>query len=334
MRHHTPRRRDPRLCGCQPRRFRIGASSIESHDVAPQCAVQAPCVVGREARLNLHVAVDALGVKSRGGAATLLAFLDAAIRDDRISRITVFCSPRLRRDFALPASWKVTQVEQARAERSYLYRSLWFEHLLGEECRRIGADVLMCMVGAGRSSGDVPSVTFIQQPLPFSAEGLRLLPLKDQLRMRVIKALMRRSCRHACAVIVQTQTMKSWVSCQLSVSGDRIHVAVPCVPLPWYNDVSPQMADRRLLQDAPVLLYVGSAAPYKNVETIISGMPFLRQTFPDARLHLTWPKEQHVETGNGVAYLGYVEHDRLPAILIVSPTYSLCRHWWRPWAYH
>src|SRR5688572_8480168 len=106
----------------------------------------------------MHLAVDAVGVKHSGGATVLLDFLDAAIADERVSAITLFCSPKATRAFDLPRSEKVVEREQVRAERNRLYRFWWFERQLGSRARQEGANVLLCMSWGGNTPKGLPLV--------------------------------------------------------------------------------------------------------------------------------------------------------------------------------
>lgn len=271
----------------------------------------------------MHLAVDALGIKHSGGATVLLDFLNAALDDQRVTRVTLFCSPRASRRFDLPLSPKLHSEERPLAERSYLVRVWWFQVLLAGECRRIGADRLICMVGAGRAGAASPHVTLIQQSLPFDADFMRIAPPGYRARMMVLKRLMRSSCLSATRVIAQTPTMKSWISEQFALPTERISVILPATsPLP-----APESTQERLLAegDGPKLLYVGADSAYKNVRTVITGLAALRAAVPGAKLYLTWPLDHEAANVPGVVCLGYLSRSLLAkayaeATLLVMPS--------------
>ena len=264
-----------------------------------------------------------MGVKHSGGATVLLDFLQAVLNDSRINRVSVFCTPQAKRRFILPETSKIRAYEQRLAENSYLYRVLWFEAILGRRCGQVGADVLLCMSGAGRTPSGLRHVTFIQQLLPFAAEFMRGATLTERTRMTVLKRLMRSSCRSAKRVIVQTPTMKSWVSEQFALPADRVSVVIPGVtPLP-----APVLSSARLLGEdsGPKLLYVGSDSAYKNVRTAITGLGLLRQAVPGAILYLTWPADHAMASQPAVVCLGHLSRDLLAkayyeATLLVMPS--------------
>lgn len=274
-------------------------------------------------RANMHLAVDAMGIKHSGGATVLLDFLQVALSDPRVARVSVFCSPRSKRRFVLPESSKVRVYEQPLAEDFYLYRMIWFAFILGRRCNQVGAEVLLCLAGAGRTPSGPRHVTFIQQSLPFASEFTRFATLAERARMMILKQLMRSSCRSADRVIVQTPTMKSWVTDQFVLPAEQVSVVIPAVtPLP-----TPGSSARRLLRDddSPKLLYVGGDSAYKNVQTVIHGLSVLRSSVPDATLYLTWPTDHAAASNPGVVCLGYLSRERLAeayheATLLVMPS--------------
>lgn len=271
----------------------------------------------------MHIAVDAVGVKHSGGATVLLDFLHAAIEDPRVGRISVFCSPIPARRFALPGSSKVREYEQRLAERSYLHRVLWFEHLLGRHCRQMGVETLLCMSGAGRSPASVPHVTFLQQSLPFSAEYVHMAAPRERLRVAALKRLMRSSSRSARRVIVQTPSMKSWVCRQFGLpEEDQVTTVMPAIKP---AAIAKSAARFFGSDEQPGVLYVGSASPHKNVGTVLSGFSALRKAVPKTTLSLTWPSDDPVGQQEAVTCLGHLPPELLSrayaeATILVMPS--------------
>ncbi len=258
----------------------------------------------------MHIAIDAVGFKHSGAATVLLDFLKAAVHDPRVARLTVFCSPRSVRAFALPEDPKIRSVERPRAEHSYLYRLYWFERGLDRACREAGADVLFCMSGTGRLHGEIPHVTFIQQSKPFFGEIYRASTPRQRLRLWLLKVLMKRSARSASVVMVQTATMKSWVRRDFQLPDERIEVVQPSPPEPVHGEkisIEPMEAVPAGLR----LLYVGSDAPQKNLGTIVRGLTQLREIVPGVTLFLTLALDHPVCSVPGVVCLGYLDGARL-----------------------
>lgn len=258
-----------------------------------------------------HLAIDAVGIKHSGGATVLLNFLASALNDSRISRIIVFCSPRATRRFDLPASPRLHVMEQPLAERSYVARIWWSQVSLAKRAQKIDADVLFCMTGLGRVRSGPPLVTFVQQSLPFSREVLKSATFREQVRLRLMKALMRSSCVSASRVVVQTPTMRAWLVEQLGLPLKRIDVVLPAIS--WtYPHVSTQ--ELALKPDRhPALLYVGSHSHHKNVETIMDGLKILHVSLPEVTLYLTWPMDHQACKQPGVVCLGFLGLDQLVA---------------------
>src|SRR2546430_2115576 len=111
--------------------------------------------------VGLHLAIEALGIKHSGGATGLADLISVAVADDRSSQISIFCSPRSSRVFEFPASGKISEIECPTAERNRLYRWWWLENRLAAAVRKIGADVVLGMCGAGLAGAAMPHVAFI-----------------------------------------------------------------------------------------------------------------------------------------------------------------------------
>lgn len=272
----------------------------------------------------MHIAVDAVGIKHSGAATVLLDLLQVMADDSRVKRISIFCTPHERRWFALPETPKIHSYEQALAENSYLYRMIWLQFILGKQCRQVGADVLLCMCGAGSARSPLGHVAFIQQSLPFVAEFGQLATPAERMRMLVLKRLMASSCRSAKRVIVQTPTMKLLVSEQFSLPEERVSVVIPAATqLPCQ-----EIATQRVLgvdEQELKLLYVGNNCAYKNVQVAISGLALLRESLPNAVLYLTWSDNHATEKKAGVVCLGYLPRSLLAhayreATLLVMPS--------------
>jgi len=272
---------------------------------------------------SLHLAIDAVGVKHSGGATILLDFIRTACKDQRISLLSLYCSPQQVRDFSIPALPTVRVLEQQRAEESYLHRVVWHEHLLGRACIDANVEVLLCMTGTGKSHISMPHVTFVQQSLPFAAEFAKIATLSERLRMTVLKVMMRSSCQSARQVIVQTPTMKRWVSRQLNLPPDRVQVIIPTVSP--FGVVESSGARLLAPEDGPKVLYVGSEHSYKNVQTVLRGLARLRNRIPGTTLFLTWPTDHPASRQAGVVCLGYLSRAQIAcayseATILVMPS--------------
>lgn len=268
---------------------------------------QATSHIPVSAKMDLHLAVEAVGIKHGGGATVLADFISAALADDRFSRISVFCSPRSMRLFDLPASSRIQEIECLLAERSRFYRWWWLERRLAADVAKIGADVVLCFNGAGVTGAVAPSITFIQQSLPFSAEAQALMSSLERLRCKAILAVMNRSCRASRTVLVQTGTMKSVVAVTLGIPPEKIEVVPPVVrELKSLQAPAVELAPMRSATPGFRLLYVGNASSHKNVEILLSASATLRDRFPEISVFLTWPRDHQVSRRDGIVCLGYL----------------------------
>jgi glycosyltransferase involved in cell wall biosynthesis len=253
------------------------------------------------------MAVDAVGIKHSGGATVLQEFLKAAIDDDRLTQITVFCSPRVSRNFALPESQKITEIELPNVESSRFSRLRWFERQLPLRAKQSGADVLVCMSGSGRAPRGMPQVTFVQQSLPFYREARSRLALSGKLKMGVISWMTERACRFSQTVLVQTPAMRQCIVVTFGIPSERVQAILPSIStLPSGNGASTQLKMMRETPPGRRLLYVGNQSPYKNVAVIAESMGRIRARLPEATLFLTWPDDHELTKVEGIRGCGYL----------------------------
>lgn len=256
----------------------------------------------------MHLAIDAVGVKHSGGATVLLDLLDAALGDERVSQLTLFCSPRPARRFQLPRSDRLIASEQPFAERNRLYRLWWFERELARKVEQSGADVLLCMSWGGRAPRGVPQATFVQQSLLFSKDAYRTFGAVARASIDLIRFETRRACLASDAVFVQTPTMRRWVADGFGISEDRVHAFMPSSDAPPPGaEPSPALDAMRATPSGLRLLYVGNDMPYKNLERVARAMTRLRAEIPGATLFATVPDRHPLLAAGGVASCGYLD---------------------------
>lgn len=259
----------------------------------------------------IHLAIDGVGAKFGGAATVLRELLDAALRNPAVGPITLFCSPGAVRTFALPTSERLQVREEARAESGRFARLLWLAVGLPAAVRRSHADVLLCMNGAGIGPSGVPTITFVQQSLPFSPEALARCSLGTRMRMKIIRTAMGRSCRRAAVVLVQTPTMRSWVASAFLIDPNRICVVTPGAP-PLPKPAMTARAVGPMRRTAGLrLLYVGSDSAYKNLPVVLEALSSIRRDIPDTTLFMTLPPGHALARRQGVVGLGYLPREVL-----------------------
>lgn len=259
----------------------------------------------------MHLVINAIGVKHSGGAVVLLDFLQEALNHQAVTKVSVFCSPRSSRDFDLPDSGRCIELEQHTAESSYLYRMAWSQRVLPRLCAKLKADAFISLVGIGLGGSTPVRTTFIQQSLPFSREALLRLSPQQRLRFRVMRQLMKWSSREAHRVILQTNTMKRWVATDFDLPDSRLCVIQPGPRVPGDVASIAASAPMQMAATGMRLLYVGNDSGYKNLETLIAGMPELRARVPGVTLCLTLPSDHPANQVVGVECVGYLSDVRL-----------------------
>lgn len=262
---------------------------------------------------NVHVAIDGLGAKHSGGAMVLLDLLNALLAHPQVNRVTLFSPPRAERLFALPSSHKLIDAERPAYEHSHALRFLWNERMLGTHAVREGANVVVSMAATMQRHPRVPHVAFIQQSIPFSPEAMNRMGPKARSKLRVIRAQTRRSCRGARLVVVQTETMRRWVSTAFDLDPGRFEVVLP-VPRALSIPASPAPRVAALMRSAPPdrsILYVGNGEPYKNIGVVADALPRLRAVLPGCALFVTLPASHPLCAREGVVPLGYLLGDEL-----------------------
>ena len=178
---------------------------------------------------GIHLAIECVGAKHGGAATVLRGVLEEFVADPRFERITVFSSPRGSRLFELPGSTRLSEIPRPAEEASYARRVVWYGVGFDRVCRRLAVDVALCMNGLGRTNRRVPTITLIQQSLPFSAEALATVGFTGRRKMEVIRGLMARSCRRAAFTVVQSNVMRQWVEAGLGLDGAKVAVCRPRV---------------------------------------------------------------------------------------------------------
>jgi glycosyltransferase involved in cell wall biosynthesis len=258
--------------------------------------------------MGLHLVLEALGIKHSGGATVLQEVLAAAIADERISQVSLFCSPRNTRKFDLPDSLKLRVYECPLLERNRLLRLYWFLCRSSSEAQRLNGDVLLCLGGIGSAKPGIRQVVLVQQSLMFVAEALSMCRLPERVRLRMQRAAVKWSCSVSQQVVVQTPTMQRLASKHFGIPMERIRVIVPDARnIRDIYEQSSASAQMRVVQPDRRLLYVGSQAVYKNLPFAISVIRELRHATPDLTLFATWPSDHPACQVDGVVGLGYLQ---------------------------
>ena len=274
---------------------------------------------------RLHVGIEALGVKHSGGAHVLRRLVAALLERDDLARLTLFVTPRPARRFTIPHEPRLRFVEVAWAEPA-TGRVAWLERGFERACAQHKIDVAVCFNGLG-NAGKVTQVNIVQQPLMFAPEALATMPPRYRIRMHVIRTLSKLSCARADLVLAQTPTVRADLVSQFKLPADRVRVFTPDIDwldAPMITEVAAKM--RAAPPDARVL-YIGSAMPYKSLDTVVEAIQRVRQEIRPATLFLSLPELHPFGFEPGVVCLGTLTHAEVRvalenATLLIMPSLS------------
>lgn len=261
---------------------------------------------------SIHLAIDAVGGKFGGIAAGLVGILEAALNNSRVSKITLFCTPLEKRLFKIPSAAKLIEVPKPWVDKNYALRILWYKWLLGLECKRIEADVLLASDNYGTGGFGVPYATYVRQSLPFSHEALDLLSMMDRFINKIRKYEILSSCRNASKVICQSAVMKDWLTDSFGLDPAKVVTVYSPPKRMCLTSNAPLLPETNIhLDNSHRLLYVGSDYPYKKLDTAVYGMELIRKQFSTAQLTLTLPINHRYASFPGVKCIGYLNDEQL-----------------------
>ncbi len=257
---------------------------------------------------GIHLAIEATGAKTGGVETGLLAFLDLVLQDSRVAKVTLFCSPSRRRSFELPLSRKIRIVENGWCDKNYLLRVGWYEVGLGIACWIARSDLLLAFSQFGVGRFSVPHITWVRQSLPFDDEAISTYgSARWRFRIGMIRRQMKRSCRSARRVLVQSAVMKDRICSSFDIEPGKVSIVYSGPKhMPLSEAPSPRLACMRLAGVGPKLLYVGADYPYKRLDTAVNGLAALRELWPQTQIFLTLSEDSPYAARSGVHCLGYL----------------------------
>lgn len=133
--------------------------------------------------------------------------------------------------------------------------------------------------------------------------------------MKVMRAMMGRSCRNASRVITQTETMASWVGEAFDLPDHKVRAIMPTICVDDEVRMSPGLAQRiGCVPRGMRLLYVGNTGAYKQLPVLIRGFGLVREQVDGAILFLAGPEATRVGRSGGVEYLEFVPHRRITSV--------------------
>ena len=199
----------------------------------------------------MHVAIDGVGNHVGGGWSVLTRTVRHLSADDRLSRISVFCSPLDLAPSQVPQHPKVHWLQHPWAHET-IGRLGWLRHWLDQAVSHVGADVVLTLNGAGRTS--YPNVVLVQQAFLVWGKLRRVRPRTLAAKLVVLRREMAKAIHGANAVVVQT----SWMRERIRHALGRDATVLPLgLPGPYDEDLPGESGH---------IVVVGSDLPYKRHE--------------------------------------------------------------------
>jgi glycosyltransferase involved in cell wall biosynthesis len=236
----------------------------------------------------MRVAIDAVGIRSSGGAALLLDFLQWLPVARPGWTFTVYLLPPAARQFADPAAHPRRTIEYVPLGDTWFGRIVWLTRALPLRLNSAGCDVLFALANIGALRTNVPTVIYLHQALAFPDRSRKTGPPGQRLRLLLMRSLILKSARKSAAFIVQTEEMRRRLGGYAPFLTDRIHVIPGCVSEAGSaHTIRPEKQSLIDTAGEPRLLYVAGATVQKNHAGLIRALPLIAARFPGASLLLT-----------------------------------------------
>jgi glycosyltransferase involved in cell wall biosynthesis len=235
----------------------------------------------------MHVAIDAVGTRTRGGAALLRDFLKWLPIVRPSWKWTVYLLPPSLREFPDPEPHPQRTVEHVALGDSGAGRMVWLSWEIHRRLRASHADILLSFANIGAQGGSIPRVTYSHQALAFPDPGSTPARIADRIRLAVIRSLILNGAKKDRYFIVQTEDMRRRVLTAAPWLEPRMVVLPGSVS---WEDSQEIRDEKRVRIDGapwPRLLYVAAPSAYKNHATLIRALPALADRFPESKLLLT-----------------------------------------------
>jgi len=271
--------------------------------------------------MNLSVeslGINAIGTRHSGAAIVLLDLLRGLLTLPEPEEIVVFASPAQERRFEFPRSERLQIVDCPTYTGDPVRRFIWLQTRFDSWIRAFGCDVVLNLNNlAGKIT--VPQILFIQQSLYFSQEALnayKSLPGFELKRWRIlaeaplIRLFMRISAKRSDRVVVQTQTMREWLIRWLQLDDNKVAVIPPIIQSIQFTSDDSAILDPLRDDRFRHFLYVGSSAPYKNLEVVFSVAKLAFKKKKNWRFYVTIDILQAVQNSNLMA-LGTLDRNKL-----------------------
>lgn len=231
---------------------------------------------------------------------------------------------------AAESSTPTTNLEVIKHQRpkwGWAGRWWWYNHSLPRLARRHSADVVYSLSGilGARAASNFPSITSINNMVPFSPVERAQLPLLSVARMRLglLRKLYVKSLRRADSVVLHSNHALEMLRPYAGDISDKTFVVLTGVPSDL--DIESAAAAEHPYGGRPYLLYFSAFYPYKNhirlieayekcllavpdlPDLVIAGMPMDRAYFETVTRAIAARK-----LGARVKYAGTIDRSKIP----------------------
>lgn len=266
------------------------------------------------------VVVDAVGILGGGGRQVAFDTITALAQDPRISKCHIFVTdPGLYELLLGLDSITCTLLPM----RGLIWRAWWWTYGFDREVRRIGNVSSLCLANVCLKRAPRGSAVLVHQPNALEVPEELHLSMLERLRFRLLKALIRRSTSVADVVLVQTDAVRDALlrCCNGRVLAEIV-VALPHPPS-IFDSLSPASD---MSNNSPLIVFIGSDAPHKNLNIIYRAAPKMAEHFPDVRFALTVDSPTPSSPGN-IDFLGSQDRQAVwnllsSASVLVMPSYT------------
>ena len=219
----------------------------------------------------MHVAVDGVGNARGGGWSVLVRTVGEIAADDRVDRITVFCSPMEAVDYAPRDHPRVAWVTRAAEHGSASRRIRWYVRDLGRAAESAGADVVLAMNGMGHTR--LPSVTVVQQAFAVTGAIRKLRPATVAAKLATVRKLTQSTVTRSRHVVTQSGWMRHALWSATGVASEVLPLGLPRRP------TAASTAARE-----PVVAWIGSPLAYKRFDVAERAIASVKQSKPSVSL--------------------------------------------------
>lgn len=174
-------------------------------------------------------------------------------------------------------------------------RAKWWLYSLDKFVVDRKVDLLLCLANFGPFRCSAPMVLYLHQMKVLDSHFLYGSPFAERVRLWLMRQFVFWSIRKSCAVVVQTDAMKSLLVDSIPRSAPKVHVISPIVETDSSSDcLRPEFAEHVSEFQGFKVCYVTSKGSHKNNFRCVAGFLSAFKNNSNARLLLTIEQEKGI----------------------------------------